>query len=236
MQNQQLSDVKGKELVAAGHAFAKAIGMDTPLIEIAKMISELAGRLDCSLVRGDELQNKLDAVTVENIELIDSIGFIGDQSDTGTREALIREHNSAMTIEVPATVASMKLLRVDKTHAAIKAQRDALAAENGLAAKAVQTFCDVVGSNTDVIAEEMGIEGAKAILAAMSATGNMPATDAYLNSVRAEGVEMFAKELGSPYSDGEGRDYETGFNRAIEVSKSKAAKFVTQLRAGKDGD
>ena len=53
MQNQQLSDVKGKELVAAGHAFAKAIGMDTPLIEIAKMVSVLATRLDCALVRGD---------------------------------------------------------------------------------------------------------------------------------------------------------------------------------------
>lgn len=63
-----------------------------------------------------------------------------------------------------------------------------------------------------------------------------PATDTYLNSVRAEGVEMFAKEMGSPYGDCEDRDYETGFNRAIEVSKSKAAKFVTQLRAGKDGE
>lgn len=70
----------------------------------------------------------------------------------------------------------------------LKAERDALATENGLAAKAVQTFCEVVGSNTDVIAEEMGMEGAKAILAAMIATGNMPATDAYLNSVRAEGA------------------------------------------------
>lgn len=63
-----------------------------------------------------------------------------------------------------------------------------------------------------------------------------PATDGWLNSVRAEGVEMFSKELGSPYGDGEDQGYETGFNRAIEVSKSKAAKFVTQLRASKDGE
>lgn len=62
MQNQQLSDVKGKELVAAGHAFAKAIGMDTPLIEIAKMMAELATRLDCALVRGDELEQQRDAL------------------------------------------------------------------------------------------------------------------------------------------------------------------------------
>ncbi|MDJ0087665.1 hypothetical protein [Pantoea allii] len=65
---------------------------------------------------------------------------------------------------------------------------DAMAAENDLARKAVQTFCDVVGSNTDAICEEVGAEGVKAILAAMSATGNMPATDAYLNSARAEAL------------------------------------------------
>lgn len=59
MQNNKLSEVKGKELVAAGHQFAKAMSMDTPLIEIAKMIAELASRLDCALVRGDELQKQL---------------------------------------------------------------------------------------------------------------------------------------------------------------------------------
>ena len=53
----------------------------------------------------------------------------------------------------------------------------------------------------------------------------------YLNSVRAEGVVIFAEQLGSPYGDCEGRDYEAGFNRAIEVSKSKAAKFAAQLRS-----
>lgn len=69
MENQQLSDVKGKELVAAGHAFAKAIGMDTPLIEIAKMVSVLATRLDCALVRGDEIQMQRDALAAENAAL-----------------------------------------------------------------------------------------------------------------------------------------------------------------------
>lgn len=69
MENSKLSDVKGKELVAAGHAFAKAIGMDTPLIEIAKMVSVLATRLDCALVRGDELQKERDALAAENAAL-----------------------------------------------------------------------------------------------------------------------------------------------------------------------
>ena len=66
----------------------------------------------------------------------------------------------------------------------------ALAAESALARKAVQAFCDVVGDNTEVIAEVVGRDGVLVILEAMKATGNMPATDAFLAEVRAQGVEM----------------------------------------------
>ena len=58
----QFSGLSGKELVAAGHQFAKSLDADAPLIEIAKMFSEMASRLDCAIARGDELQQKLDAV------------------------------------------------------------------------------------------------------------------------------------------------------------------------------
>ncbi|WP_408938795.1 hypothetical protein ACJVDM_14265 [Enterobacter hormaechei] len=74
----------------------------------------------------------------------------------------------------------------------LEARCAALAAENAGARNAVQVFCDVVGANTDAICEEVGQDGVRAILAAMSATGNMPATDAFLAEVRAQGVEMFA--------------------------------------------
>ncbi|HCP0834201.1 hypothetical protein [Escherichia coli] len=67
---------------------------------------------------------------------------------------------------------------------------NALAAENELARKAVQAFCDVVGDNTEVIAEVVGRDGVLVILEAMRATGNMPATDAFLAEVRAQGVDM----------------------------------------------
>jgi len=119
------------------------------------------------------------------------------------------------------------ILAIAEAFRALEQHRDALAAENGLAAKAVQTFCDVVGSNTDVIAEEMGIEGAKAILAAMSATGNMPATDAYLNSVRAEGVEIFAKHCDESIGFIEPED-ETLYT----LMEEQARNFAAQLRAG----
>lgn len=62
----------------------------------------------------------------------------------------------------------------------------ALAAENELARKAVQAFCDVVGDNTEVIAEVVGRDGVLVILEAMKATGNMPATDAFLSEVKTE--------------------------------------------------
>ena len=63
---------------------------------------------------------------------------------------------------------------------------NALAAENELARKAVQAFCDVVGDNTEVICEAVGRDGVLVILDAMKATGNMPATDAFLAEVRAQ--------------------------------------------------
>ncbi|HIG9579293.1 TPA: hypothetical protein ACYEKW_000595 [Escherichia coli] len=70
---------------------------------------------------------------------------------------------------------------------------NAMAAENELARKAVQAFCDVVGDNTEVICEAVGRDGVLVILEAMKATGNMPATDAFLAEVRAQGVDMFAE-------------------------------------------
>jgi len=51
-----------KELVAAGHAFAKAQDADAPLTEIAKLVSDLATRLDVITVRAGVL-------AVENLSL-----------------------------------------------------------------------------------------------------------------------------------------------------------------------
>ncbi|EOM6546159.1 eae-like domain protein [Escherichia coli] len=73
--------------------------------------------------------------------------------------------------------------------AELEARCAALAAESALARKAVQAFCDVVGDSTEVICEEIGRDGVLVILEAMKATGNMPATDAFLAEVRAQGVD-----------------------------------------------
>ncbi|HFW6820318.1 TPA: eae-like domain protein [Escherichia coli] len=81
---------------------------------------------------------------------------------------------------------------IKQADAAVKLAHEkfsALAAENELARKAVQAFCDVVGDNTEIISELVGRDGVLVILEAMKATGNMPATDAFLAEVRAQGVD-----------------------------------------------
>ncbi|EAM7298891.1 ead/Ea22-like family protein [Salmonella enterica] len=84
-------------------------------------------------------------------------------------------------------------------YAALEARCAALASENALARNAVQAFCDVIGDNTEVISEEVGRDGVLVILEAMKATGNMPATDAFLAEMRAqahkEGAHFVANRM-----------------------------------------
>ncbi|WP_394546888.1 hypothetical protein [Pantoea ananatis] len=64
MENNKLSDVNsksGSELIAIAHGIAA--NFESPATELLR---ELASRLDCAIVRGDELQQKLDALAVEN--------------------------------------------------------------------------------------------------------------------------------------------------------------------------
>ncbi|HCP3956558.1 TPA: ead/Ea22-like family protein [Escherichia coli] len=93
-----------------------------------------------------------------------------------------------------------------KRIAELEASRAALAAENALARKAVQAFCDVVGDNTEVIAEEVGRDGVLVILGAMKATGNISATDAFLAEIRAEarneGINYTASRLAAAFNHG----------------------------------
>lgn len=79
--------------------------------------------------------------------------------------------------------------------AALEAKCAALAVENELARKAVQAFCDVVGDNTEVIAEVVGRDGVLVILKAMKATGNMSATDAFLAEIERKAIRKFINSI-----------------------------------------
>ncbi|WP_313048722.1 hypothetical protein [Atlantibacter subterraneus] len=58
-----------KHLVRVGHEFAAAMSDDTPIITIAKMVTELASALDVQSARSDALVAKLNDVCAENEEL-----------------------------------------------------------------------------------------------------------------------------------------------------------------------
>ncbi len=53
--------LNNKELVAVGHQFAKAMSSDTAIIDIAKIVSRLAERLDCTTAALREMTKKRDA-------------------------------------------------------------------------------------------------------------------------------------------------------------------------------
>lgn len=66
-----------KEVVAAGHQFAKNIGMDTPLIEMAKMVTELSSRLDVATVRANLMASevlRINSVLPDTISALQAAG------------------------------------------------------------------------------------------------------------------------------------------------------------------
>ncbi|EFE7960320.1 hypothetical protein [Escherichia coli] len=54
--------LNNKELVAAGHEFAKTLSSDTAIIDIAKMVARLAERLDCTTAALREMSKQRDAL------------------------------------------------------------------------------------------------------------------------------------------------------------------------------
>ncbi|HGT0848546.1 TPA: hypothetical protein ACMUVD_002934 [Enterobacter kobei] len=61
--------MNNKDLINAGHALAKAISNATPLIEIAKMVSNLATQLGVQIARSNQLSIALEAAEKRIAEL-----------------------------------------------------------------------------------------------------------------------------------------------------------------------
>ncbi|MCV4306122.1 hNH endonuclease [Escherichia coli] len=73
--------LNNKELVAAGHKFAKALSGDTAIIDIAKMVSRLAEQLDCTTAALREMTKQGDALAVENAGLSTVLMSVIDRSN-----------------------------------------------------------------------------------------------------------------------------------------------------------
>ncbi|WP_336702519.1 hypothetical protein [Pantoea dispersa] len=66
-------NLSNKELVAAGHQFAANISADTPLIDMAKMVSALAIQLDVALAAAAEAGKQRAAVMTNLAEMEDKL-------------------------------------------------------------------------------------------------------------------------------------------------------------------
>lgn len=65
--------LNNKELVAVGHHLAKALSSDTSIIDIVKVLSRLAERLDCTTAALHATQDQRDQLAAENAVLKSAI-------------------------------------------------------------------------------------------------------------------------------------------------------------------
>ncbi|WP_394546979.1 hypothetical protein [Pantoea ananatis] len=208
-----LSNKSNKELVEAGHQFAKALDADMPLTEISKLVSALATRLDCAIVRGDELQQKLDAVAAE--------------SDTNLRSAA-SELNTSWMLHKTMMGAQAALLCLS--------QGDILSAKEWLEGTTDEAIIEMPDDlnprdlqkwfDSNMVSNG-GFNGFLTHSEALELLRKRaPATDTYLNSVRAEGVDMFSAHqramIGKPHKN----------DAATSYASRCATEFADSLRSG----
>jgi len=100
-----LNAKSNKDIVAAGHAFAKNLSADTGLTDMAKMVSELATRLDVANARA--------YVMAGEVLRINSIipAAIAALNATGDHMSLVANLNSAMV--TPAADEWIKALQAE---------------------------------------------------------------------------------------------------------------------------
>lgn len=101
--------MNNKELIKAGHELAKAISNDTPLIEIARMVSNLATQLDVQLARSN-------ALAAENAGLKNALEWlyetVSSESVSVPDEKYSSVTNAAQVLsETPATDAFLAEVR-----------------------------------------------------------------------------------------------------------------------------
>ncbi|WP_427167681.1 hypothetical protein [Citrobacter koseri] len=180
--------MNNKELIKAGHARAAELKGSFEAINacsVAQLISDLASQLEVQLVRSNELAAKL--------SMINGLMDAAEQANKLAQEA------------------TEKLVQ----------ERDALAAENaGLKAAHPQPFGPVMMKALDAYEKhqdetpEIGMLDAFFILRD-SIRADTTATDAFLAEVRAQGVEMFAKEMHADISGDDARDFADDLRKGV---------------------
>ena len=86
--------LNNKELVAVGHQFAKALSSDTPIIDMAKMFTRLAERLDCTTAALKESEREFDKMCAEEF----GHDWVSEFTETPSTDAFLAEVR-ASTVE-----------------------------------------------------------------------------------------------------------------------------------------
>jgi len=110
-----MSEPNNKELVAAGHQFARLMSSDMPLIDIAKMITRLAERLDCTTAALRETVKQRDALTADNVARAEIIGQLVWQYSASGIKPVEKSLNPASALLFDA----LEVLRQPATEAAV---------------------------------------------------------------------------------------------------------------------
>ena len=142
-----------KELIAVGHEFAKALSSDTPIIEIAKMMSRLAERLDCTTAALRETVKQRDALTADNVARAEIIGQLVWQYSASGIKPVEKSLNPASALLFDA----LEVLRQPATAAAV----------NELKAQGVDAFAE--RKHHELFSLHPDTHGIGAIAATMSA-------------------------------------------------------------------
>ena len=165
-------NLSNKELVAAGHKFAANISADTPLIDMAKMVSELATQLDVALAAAAEAGKQRDTVTAESHIRCNIIGRMIGQYSAAGYHAVQNSMNPAQSLlydalqalEAPATDACLNAVRAE----------GAIAVRNALVAS--DDGSDIYAIATEVIAQlragNAGKDGVKKTISALPVERN----------------------------------------------------------------
>lgn len=110
-----MSEPNNKELVAAGHQFALLMSSDMPLIDIAKMITRLAERLDCTTAALREKAKQCDELTTESVARAEIIGQLVWQYSASGIKPVQKSLNPASALLFDA----LEVLRQPATAAAV---------------------------------------------------------------------------------------------------------------------
>lgn len=197
---------ENNELAKAGHELAKCLDSNTPLTEIAKLITRLATALDVTTLAVREATKQLDQVA-------QAVGWV--EGGNFTLAETVGGHVSGLK------AAAKRSEELAAENAALKSKGRELLNE----------ACGVYEKYNATINPENGdfMDGQTLHEFQFLMDVETPATDAFLREVRAQGVEMLAGRLQALIDEGNFDGNEVG---VIAGAVYTGADMAAELRQG----